>query len=157
MPTISPATAVPPIPIPASAPPLVLGSRGLRLAAMFIDSAVVAFPIFLIATMSRSYAVGAVLYIVVGLSYAPLLLARQGAENGRTIGKQTLGLRVVSLSEPTITLRCSVLRELVGRTLLNLVTLGLYGLVDAAWCLFDAQKQTLHDKIAGTIVVKDAA
>ena len=39
-------------------------------------------------------------------------------------------------------------------SLLRASTLGLLSLVDYLWMLWDKQKQTLHDKLAGTIVVK---
>jgi uncharacterized RDD family membrane protein YckC len=146
-------TTLPAASLPAEG--AVLGSRGLRFAAAIIDTAMIIVPVLLLATMTQSYVVGGVLYVLALLLYAPLLLARSGEDNGQTVGKETLGLRVVSLDRSAggVTLKQACLRELVGRSLLNVCTLGLYGFFDAAWCLFDPNKQTLHDKIAGTIVV----
>jgi uncharacterized RDD family membrane protein YckC len=45
------------------------------------------------------------------------------------------------------------LRELVGKWLLNIVPF--YGIVAAAFVLFDPQSQALWDKIAGTVVIED--
>jgi uncharacterized RDD family membrane protein YckC len=33
--------------------------------------------------------------------------------------------------------------------------LGWLGLLDSLWCLWDADRQCLHDKIVGTLVVND--
>ncbi len=148
-------TTLPAASLPAEGAAL-LGSRGLRFAAAIIDTAMIIVPVLLIGAMTQSYVVGGVLYVLALLFYAPLLLARSGEDNGQTVGKETLGLRVVSLDRAAggVTLKQACLRELVGRSLLNVCTLGLYGFFDAIWCLFDPNKQTLHDKIAGTIVVK---
>ncbi|HUY43073.1 MAG TPA: RDD family protein, partial [Acidimicrobiales bacterium] len=34
------------------------------------------------------------------------------------------------------------------------VVVSLFGLIDVLWPLFDQRKQTLHDKFAGTLVVR---
>jgi uncharacterized RDD family membrane protein YckC len=131
-----------------------LGSRGLRVVATLLDALMILFPACVIGALSQSYTVGVIVYLLAALLYAPVLLARPGKDNGQTIGKETLGLRVVSLNESQITPKTAILREFVGRTLLNVFTLGLFGFIDILWCLFDPRKQTLHDKIADTIVVK---
>ncbi len=133
--------------------PMVLGSRALRLVAQLIDGVVMLTPVLLISA-AHSYAVAGVLYLLVALLYAPLLLARLGSANGQTIGKQLLGLRVVTLDhqQTPLTFGKAFLREFVGRSILNVLSFGLYSLVDSAWCLLDPRKQTLHDKIAGTVV-----
>jgi uncharacterized RDD family membrane protein YckC len=35
--------------------------------------------------------------------------------------------------------------------------LGWIGLLDPLWCLWDGERQCLHDKVADSIVVNDAA
>ncbi len=55
------------------------------------------------------------------------------------------------------TMRLGRVRPLlqIGLNALNSVGgVGLLGLLDYLWMLWDRQKQTLHDKIAGTIVVQ---
>jgi uncharacterized RDD family membrane protein YckC len=133
-----------------------LGSRGFRFVAQFIDGLVIFVPVVLVSAVTKSYALAGVLYLAALLLYAPLLLARTGRQNGQTVGKQALGLRVVPRHETTtpVTFGHACRRELLGRTLINVVTFGLYGLVDSLWCLFDPHKQTLHDKVGATIVVK---
>lgn len=132
-----------------------LGSRGLRLIAQVIDGAIVIVPVVLIDAATRSVALAGVLYLLGAVFYAPTLLARVGSQNGQTLGKQALGLRVTLRDQPgaPITFGQACRREILGRQLLNIFTFGLYSLADSAWCLFDREKQTLHDKVADTIVV----
>src|SRR5829696_7712575 len=76
----------------------VLGSRGRRLVAAVVDGFVVGIPVYALAAVIDSdgdWAIG-LLYILASVLYAPLLLARGGEHNGQTLGKQLLGLRVVS-------------------------------------------------------------
>lgn len=94
-----------------------------------------------------------VVYLIVSLLYAPLLMCRQGERNGQTIGKQAAGMRVVYREGGPITFGRAALREIVGKTLLTIVTCGTYAIVGALWCLWDAKRQCLHDKVASTHVV----
>ena len=47
-----------------------------------------------------------------------------------------------------------VWRELVSQYLLALVTASIFAWLDYVWALWDKDRQTLHDKMAGTWVVK---
>jgi uncharacterized RDD family membrane protein YckC len=46
-----------------------------------------------------------------------------------------------------------LLRWFVG-FVISLVTLGIGGLVDSLWPLWDKRSQTLHDKVVHTVVVE---
>jgi uncharacterized RDD family membrane protein YckC len=97
-----------------------------------------------------------VLFVVglpVVIIYAPLLLARPGAHNGQTVGKQAMGIRVVRENGQPVTIPSAIVRETLGRQLISLVTYGLYLLPDYLWPLRDSRNQALHDKIARTFVV----
>ena len=138
-----------------------LGSRATRFGAALIDGVVIGIPLaVLIIASGDSDAGGAlsgILYLAALALYAPLLMMRQGAHNGQTLGKQVTGLRVVHQSGEPMTLVNGLLRDAVGRSLINLVTCGLYGLLDALWCLWDPRKQCLHDKIGSTFVFEASA
>lgn len=139
-------------PIPASEE--VLGSRLKRLVATIVDGIIVGVPVYALAAIVDSdgdWVIG-LLYILASILYAPLLLARGGDHNGQTLGKQLLGLRVVSKNGERVSFGRGMLREFVGRTIPSFVTLGLYSLIDSLWCLWDGRRQTLHDKIGGTYV-----
>jgi uncharacterized RDD family membrane protein YckC len=95
--------------------------------------------------------------IPLGFFYAPLLMARSGARNGQTIGKQIVGIRVMRIDGKPVTFGTGVMRTVVGQQLLIAVTLYLYAFVDYLWPLRDPQNQALHDKIAKTLVLRTTA
>jgi len=67
---------------------------------------------------------------------------------GTTIGGIVFGLKIVRLDEGPVDWSVSIVRVLAG--FLSLVVAGL-GFI---WVAFDPEKQSWHDKIAGTIVVR---
>lgn len=69
---------------------------------------------------------------------------------GQTLGKMALKIKIVKIgtNEAPGYLK-AFLREFVGRLLSFLVLF-----IGYFWMLWDPQKQTWHDKIAGTVVVK---
>jgi len=89
--------------------------------------------------------------------YAPLLMARRGARNGQTLGKQLVGIRVVRTDGRPVGFWLGVLRTVVAQQLLIGLTFYLYAVVDYLWPLRDPQNQALHDKIARTWVLRATA
>lgn len=77
--------------------------------------------------------------------------------NGQTPGKRALGIRVMRADGGTMDLRTAMRRELLGRTIvvntLALLTLGIAGVANYLWPLWDQQRRTGHDAIGGTRVV----
>jgi uncharacterized RDD family membrane protein YckC len=98
------------------------------------------------------------LYLVVLLLYAPLLMARSGARNGQTLGKQMLGIRVVRNTGQPMDFAWSALREVVVKGLLFGFVGGFFfsipTLIDYLWPLWDDQNRALHDMVVTTHVVK---
>ena len=86
--------------------------------------------------------------------YLPLLLARDGRRNGQTLGKQALGVRVVTAEGYPVTYGRALRRELLGTALIAYV-IGLYFFVDYAFGLFSNRRQCLHDKIGATYVLRE--
>ncbi len=141
-------------------PATALGSRASRVAALLLDSAIIAIPILMLDALLGSHsgpAVAGVLWVLATLLYNPLLLARSGERNGQTIGKQLLSLRVVTTSGIPVTLGVGFKRHLLGQTLPSAFTFGLYSLLDYSWPLWDERKQALHDKIGDTYVFTSSA
>lgn len=91
--------------------------------------------------------------LLVGCLYAPLLMARRGARNGQTLGKQTMGIRVVRTDGEPVGFSTGFLRTVVGQQLLIGLTFYVYGVLDYLWPLRDPGNQALHDKIASTRVL----
>ena len=69
---------------------------------------------------------------------------------GQTLGKMALGIKVVTVDGQQVPGYVKAfLREFVGKFLSGIV-IGLGYL----WMLWDKKKQTWHDKIAGTVVIR---
>ncbi|MCW2994762.1 MAG: domain containing protein [Conexibacter sp.] len=138
-----------------------LGSRAARFGASILDSIIVFVPIVIIAAAAGDNSALSGLVVLLYLAgiglYAPLLMMRQGPNNGQTLGKQVVGLRVVQASGEPMTIGAGLLREAVGKALISAITCGIYGLLDSLWCLWDPKKQCLHDKIASTYVLDAGA
>lgn len=94
--------------------------------------------------------------VVVGLIYNTLFLTRSGA----TPGKMALGIRVRRVDRPgPLTLVEALRRQAlqIGLSILSLVPIlstlaSPASLLDSLWLLWDPRRQTLHDKIADTVV-----
>ncbi len=88
--------------------------------------------------------VGAILSILVQIAYSAYF---EGTQNGQTIGKKVVGLQVVPKAGGPMDLNKGVIRA-VGKIVSGIPCgLGYF------WMLWDADKDTWHDKIAGTTVV----
>ncbi|HXQ76459.1 MAG TPA: RDD family protein [Acidimicrobiales bacterium] len=74
------------------------------------------------------------------------------ARYGRTLGKMWLHIRPVRVGGGPVGWGRAFGR--VGIHWLSAL-FGWLGLIDPLWCLWDANRQCLHDKVADTIVVND--
>jgi uncharacterized RDD family membrane protein YckC len=154
-----------------------LASWGSRLGAWFIDWLVLLIPaviLFFVVVAgawgisgddnaSTGAVIGAtILYVllmsVVVLLYAPLLMMRQGAANGQTLGKQVLGIRVVRDSGQPMSFGWAALREVVIKALAVGIASSIIPIIpwflNYFWPLWDDQNRALHDMAASTHVVK---
>lgn len=67
----------------------------------------------------------------------------------QTLGKKVMGLRVVDAQGNTPSLMTFFLREVIGKIVSAVILMIGYLMI-----LWDGRKQGLHDKIAGTFVIK---
>ena len=87
---------------------------------------------------------GSLISIVISFSYAVLLNA-----NGGTLGKRILDMRLQNRKTgENIGIGMAVVRYFVA------IASGLAILIGYLWVIWDANKQTWHDKAAGSVVVK---
>lgn len=105
---------------------------------------------------------GYLVVFILGFGYFTVAHAKWG----QTIGKKAFSIRVVKAADwSAVTWGQSAVREAVVYAIsivtvvLNFLTpaagiLGLVGLIDNAWILWDQRRQALHDKAAGTVVMK---
>jgi uncharacterized RDD family membrane protein YckC len=94
--------------------------------------------------------------LVLFLAYFTFL---EGSHSGQTIGKKALGIRVIKESSGGAIGHGKGLLRNVVRSLPSLLPVVgfVWGLLDPLWMLWDREKQTLHDKVAKTLVVPVAA
>lgn len=88
--------------------------------------------------------------------YAPILMARW---DGQTVGHKATGTRIVNSDGSRISGGRAVVREVLVKHLLfdlvgGLLTIGIAGLLNYLWPLWDDKNEALHDKICKTRVVK---
>ena len=93
--------------------------------------------VWLIATISLVFLIGSTIYAVACW-----------AATGQTVGKVAMGIKVIRTDSSPVDLRCAFIRFL--GCLLSVASLGLGFIILA----FDSHKQSLHDRIADTYVVK---
>ncbi|MBJ7472663.1 MAG: RDD family protein [Solirubrobacteraceae bacterium] len=163
--------AVPPPLPPAGGGTFELSGWWRRVGATVIDSLILSVPFFVIFVAllgvsvdgsgdANGFSIGALIittlaWVVLWFVYAPLLMAKT---NGATIGKKACGIRVVRTDGAPITFGFAAVREVAIKALLiglvSNLTLGLGGLLNYLWPLWDSEHRALHDMLAKTRVVR---
>lgn len=147
-------------PISPSTPVSTLASIWRRVVAQVVDGWLIAIPLLIVAHAAHFYTTlwAALLFAVVHCCYEAIFLI---ANHGQTIGKRLLGIRVIASDGGKLSVRSAFLRgaikavwslaELPGP---QAIVVGAFGLLDDAWAIWDRDRQALHDKAAGTRVVR---
>ena len=68
---------------------------------------------------------------------------------GQTLGKKALNLRVVTMEYDSLSFGRAFLREVIGKCISTVMLF-----VGFLWVAWDEKKQAVHDKLAGTYVIK---
>ena len=131
------ATAVPP-PVVVSAVTLHRAGFWIRIAASVLDALLVGLAIGLLPHMLRPN------YLLLYAAYCIVLWGLKGT----TVGGIVCNLKVVRLDDRPVDWATALVRGLAG--FLSLVAAG----IGFIWVAFDDQRQSWHDKIAGTTVVE---
>jgi len=133
---------VQPVPPPVAAPVSPVGyeraSFGIRLAAILIDTVLVGAIVGFISIGS-----GGAFALFLGL-YCTLLWFYRGT----TVGGIICGLKVVRLDARPVDFATAIVRTLGAYISMFCIGLGFL------WVIWDSEKQTWHDKIAGTTVIR---
>jgi len=145
-PSVSPASETGAPPRPMAVPHLASGvSEALtfprasfweRMGAAFLDVVLVSILGSIIGGPPQGF--------LVALAY----FAGMWAWKGTTIGGIVLNLKVVRLDDKPVTFAVSLVRGLAAGLSFIVLFLGFF------WMIWDLEKQTWHDKIAGTVVVR---
>ena len=120
---------------------------GQRLLAALIDGAMLIVVNIILGAILKTPGRG--LGFLVGIGYYAYL---EGSQSGQTIGKRAMNIRVIKMADgEPLGIGVALIRY-VGRILSSIPCLLGY-----FWMLWDPEKQTWHDKIAGTVVVPTSA
>lgn len=134
-----------------AAPPVLLGAMTLprasfweRMGAGFLDLIIVGIVVGLLPHIFEKLLSDSSLLLLVALAYS----AGMWTWKGTTIGGIVLNLKVVRLDDQPVTFAVALVRGLAAALSFVVLFLGFF------WMIWDREKQTWHDKIAGTVVVR---
>jgi uncharacterized RDD family membrane protein YckC len=147
-----------------------LASWGSRLGAYLIDGLILFIPVIVLVIIVVVVATGSdaggivtgivftLAYLVALFLYAPLLMGREGPNNGQTWGKQMLGIRVVRDTGEPMNFGWAALREIAVKFLAVTIASSIIPVIpwflNYFWPLWDDQNRALHDMICSTHVVR---
>ena len=121
-----------------------------RLGAYLVDVVILAvvFMIAIFVGAAISDALGVVMYVLAVIGSIGYFIYFEGGPTGQTLGKQALGIRVYDLAQggPIGYGRAAI--RYLGR-----IVSGLVFYLGYLWMIWDGEKQTWHDKFAGSVVV----
>lgn len=134
---------------PGTPPALTKGPSGpragfwRRFAAVVVDGLVIT-----VASLPFFFIDVALYYVVSVLGQAVYYTLMEGGSKGQTVGKMALGIRVIDLARGGPIGYGRGFIRWIGRYVSWIVLLLGY-----LWMLWDKEKQTWHDKMAGAVVV----
>ena len=130
---------------------VVLAEWWRRFGASIVDFAILWLPMWaVLRPMDVERPVRLVISFVIGTIYFALL---NGGAKGQTIGKMVWGTRVRDAATGGALGPGKAAVRYLAPALLSIVTFGLIWLPDGLWMLWDRRRQTLHDKLVGSVVV----
>ncbi|MBU0649589.1 RDD family protein [Patescibacteria group bacterium] len=136
---------------PNSMSGIVYASFFQRLLAALIDAIIVGFGMQIITRLfglmgDSGVTLGSLVSLAFSFTYAVYFISQRG----QTPGKQIIGIRVQDISTgQNLDVISAIVREVIGKFILSMVLLLGY-----FWMLWDDKKQTWHDKLAKSVVVK---
>lgn len=126
-------------------PRLVYATFGARFWAAVVDGVFVFLAWFIVVQFFGSSPIGGAINMTIVLLYYPLM---ESGPRQATLGKTGMSIKVTDLEGQRITLWQGIVRHL-SRLLSVLIVFAGYFMM-----LWDGRRQTLHDRMAGTLVIK---
>jgi uncharacterized RDD family membrane protein YckC len=121
---------------------------GIRFVAALIDGILLGIVNTILgAVVGRT--LGYAVSLAVGIAYYGYL---EGSPSGQTVGKKAMNIRVIDFATGGALGTSKAVIRYVGRYV-SAIPCGL----GFFWAIWDKEKQTWHDKIAGTVVVPTSA
>jgi uncharacterized RDD family membrane protein YckC len=118
-----------------------------RLISLIIDGLVVGVISWIVGTVLPG-GQGSTLSTVVGLVLGIVYYVYFFTSSGQTLGAKVMGIKLVDGNGQNLSVGSAVVRVIVG------YVSGMIIFIGYLWMLWDSKKQTLHDKAAGSYVVK---
>lgn len=139
-----------------------LASFGRRIVGLFLDQVITTVPVFAVFYLlgyapKEAITHGRVLWFTVAITTVTVIYETVGIWRwGRTIGKLVAGTRVVSIVDGRgLDFTRSLQRSLVPTTLSAIPQIGPFlGVGVYVWAFLDPLRQGVHDKAAGSLVVR---
>lgn len=128
-------------------PPITYGSFWERFAAIFIDGIILAIVKFMIGFLISSWPFLTENLVSVIIYWLYFALQESGS-NQATIGKRAMGLRVTDLNGHRVSFARATGRHFGKIISFIIILIGYFMMI------WDDRNQTLHDKMAGTLIVK---
>jgi uncharacterized RDD family membrane protein YckC len=117
---------------------------GARFVGLLIDGVILMVVNFIINAVIQSTSLGTALSLIIQLAYFVYFFT----STGQTLGAKVMGIKVVDGNGQLLSIGSAVVR-VIGSWVSSII-LGIGYLM----MLWDSKKQTLHDKFAGSYVVK---
>lgn len=119
-----------------------------RVGATIVDGLVLIVP-NIIVDLIGGQGLGTLLSLVISATYITLMLSRRG----QTVGNMAVGTRVVDAKTGALPSPGKALGRWAAEGVLFLLLI-IPGILDILWPLWDQENQSLHDKMAGTYVIR---
>ena len=126
-----------------------------RFAASFIDGIVIGIPTIIlvfIAAATGSGALTALVYVLALVGSVAYLVYYEGGPTGQTLGKRSMGIRVIDFNTGGPIGYGRAFLRLIGRYISAFLCYLGY-----LWMLWDKERQCWHDKMANDVVVPVSA
>ena len=122
-----------------------------RVGATILDGIIIGIPSSVV-TFAGTRAAGSALAIVIQAAYFTIMLSRRG----QTLGNMAVRTRVVDARTGGPLTTGKAFGRWAAQFLfgIGVILFLVPTLIDYLWPLWDSQNQTLHDKIAGTVVLR---
>jgi uncharacterized RDD family membrane protein YckC len=120
-----------------------------RAGASIVDGLVLLIPTIIVVVAFKSSVAERIVQFAIQVAYTTAMLST----GGRTVGNMAVGTRVVDAKTGAIPGAGKALGRSLAPVLL-LVLLIIPAILDILWPLWDRENQTLHDKMAGTYVIR---
>ncbi len=130
-----------------------LADFGMRLGAFLLDATALSVPWFILMGLAAATASTTLAGLTLMLMFLgpALYFVTAWANGGQTLGYRALGLRLVRTDGSRPGVGSAIARCLGIFICLSMLIPGVLGFM---WMLWDDRKQTLHDKMSDTLVVK---